>query len=215
MTALIRYTVAALAHTQRWVASMLLLIATTTVLWVPPFGVETLGLSLLILFPAAAWLAYATGTVETVSQAAVTITHAKSRTLVWIGKAITAFLIVVILPIASVLIAAAGGGWPPSDVVLAVVAIVTTAITGNSFGMLTAQAAPTAPGWAILMISLMALLDVVVPHVPPVRAYALFFESSTLDTGSFGNITLGALLVAVVCVSMTAIVHRKRGWPGE
>lgn len=209
MIALIRYTLASLTHTQRWVAPLLVLILATAMLWIPPFTLSTVGLSLLILFPVAAWFAYATGSIETVSQEHVTVTHAGSRAHVWIAKALTALFIVVILPSASVLLGASAAGWPLIDVLLAITAVVVTATTGSALGMLVAQIAPSAPGWALLVILLAALLEVIVPHNPPVRGYIQLFAGQTVDVSAFLYVTLCSLLIAAACVTITTVTRSK------
>lgn len=208
MSALIRYTIATLMHTQRWVAPLLILSLAGSLTWVPPFTLDNASLTLIALFPVAAWLAYATGTVETASQERVTVTHAGSATRVQIAKTITPILLVATLPCANILIAGAVAGWRPSDTVFAVIAVLVTGVIGCAFGSLLARLAPSAPGWALLLIVLAAMLETIVPHVPPVRAYVALFQSPGIETAAFAWMTIVSLSIAGGLLALTSLFRR-------
>lgn len=208
MSALIRYTIIALLHTQRWVAPLLILILATSLVWVPPFTLDNVSMTLIVLFPVAAWLSYATGTIETASQEQVTAAHAGSAPRVRIAKTITAMLLVVTLPCVNILIAGAVAGWPPSDTVFAVIAMLVTGTTGCALGSLLARLVPTSPGWALLMIVLAAMLETIIPHVPPVRAYVALFQPPGIDTAAFAWATIISLIVAAGLLAQTSLSRR-------
>lgn len=211
MIALVRYTLTVLLHTQRWVAPTLALILTTVLVWTaPPISLDSVALTLSVLFPVAAWLAYATATLETPAHEHVVTSHTGSAGRVTAAKALTALLVTSFLPVATITAATTVAKWSPGQAGLALLAVLTTVSTGCALGTLTAALLPTRPGWALLGILLIALADLLVPYAPPVHAYIAILTVDAPRPVSIVIATAGSLLSSTVLIA-AAIRTRTRG----
>lgn len=211
MIALVRYTVESLAHTQRWVAPIFaLVVVTTLVLSAPPLTMDSVGALIILLFPVSAWLTYAVGTIETMAQEHVTVSHAGASSRVWVARVLTSLLIAVALPIVTVIVGACFAGWNPADVGIAILALVVTSVTGCSLGTLTVSLIPVQPGWALLIISFGALADLLIEGAPPIRAYITALAMDAHDIGMLIAATAGGLALSAALFFVSALRLRAR-----
>jgi hypothetical protein len=168
-SASVRYAWALLFSTQRWVAPALFLVGLIAWVWnTPPLSVDTVRISLLVLFALAAWLGHSAGSVEEAGQELVSSSSLGSAARLLLAKWTVAAVISAAFP--SVMVTGSfawsqyrvSRGLPPllsaEQAWMSVIAVLVVAACGAAVGILVASLLPTHPGWGagVLVLSSLA-----------------------------------------------------------
>jgi hypothetical protein len=173
----LRYVASLLVSTQRWAAPSLILVGLMAWVWItPPIGIDTVRVSLLVLFALAAWLGHATGSVEESGQEQVSTSSLGSASGLLAAKWAIAAAVAAVFP--TLLIsgwwtwgrqrAAVGSPPPLSDdqAWASILAVLVVAATAAALGVLVASLLPGHPGWASVILVLVGLSQAVPGWVP-------------------------------------------------
>ena len=217
LCAAVGYVAALLFSTQRWAAPTLVLIGLMAWVWVtPPLGIDTVRVSLLVLFALAAWLGHATGSVEEAGQELVSTSSLGSAALSVVAKWVVAAGLAAAFP--AVLVTGAGawglrraadGSTPPLGVDQAwtsLLAVLVIAATGSALGILVASLLPGHPGWGSTILVLAGLAQAV-PGWVPVAAVSAALPASRQAPGAALAVALalGAILAAGLLAGAIAV----------
>jgi len=199
--AAVRFVAAGSVGAQRWAAPVLFWAVGVGVTFVSGGGpLATLAQAAAWLFPTGAWLVVATTNTEDAGQAAVTATALGGPVRARLVKLAVAGTAAVLLAALSVGLAAAfaGGRITAAQCLFGATAVFACTIGGCALGLLCAHPVVDRPGWAVLVVLLTSLLELVVPHVPPVRAVVTILDS---DRGSNRWNELAAVIGETVAAS--------------
>lgn len=213
----LRYVAALLFSTQRWAAPSLILIGLMAWVWItPPIGIDTVRVSLLVLFALAAWLGHATGSVEESGQEQVSTSSLGSAAGLLAAKWALAAAVAAVFP--TLLVSgwwawgqqrAAVGSTPPLSADQAwtsILAVLVVAATAAALGVLAASLLPGHPGWAS-MILVLAVLSQAVPGWVPVARISAALPQAGQPPGVELAVALavGAVLAAGLFAAAAAV----------
>ncbi len=173
-----RYVVALLFATQKWAAPALVLFGLIAWIWfTPPVGIDTVRITLLVVFALAAWLGHTTGVAEEPAQELISSSSHGSAARILIAKWSTATVVAVTFPLlllAAICIddlSAATPRFATQQALLAVIALLAAAATGAALGVLVAGIVPGHPGWAASILTVVSLAQAA-PWIVPVPQLA-------------------------------------------
>ena len=164
----VRYAWALLLSTQRWSAPAIFLVGLIAWVWnTPPLSVDTVRISLLVLFALAAWLGHSAGSVEEAGQELVSTSALGSAARLLVAKWMVAAAISAVFPLVMVAGSFAWSqyrvsrGFPPllsaDQTWASAVAVLVVAACGAAVGILVASLLPAHPGWGTGVLVLVAL----------------------------------------------------------
>ena len=213
----LRYAGALLFSTQRWAAPALILIGLMAWVWsTPPLSIDTVRVSLLVLFALAAWLGHATGSVEEAGQELVSTSSLGSAAVSLVAKWMVAASLAASFPTLFIfggcswsLQRASDGSIPLLGVDQAwtsVLAVLVVAASGAGLGILIASLLPGHPGWASTILVLAGLSQAVPGWVPvPAISAALPAQQHAPGADLAVVLALGAALAAGLLAAGVAV----------
>jgi hypothetical protein len=207
VTALIRYLIADLGRSQRWVAPALAYLAVVAILGPAGTPPGSTALAAVALFPIGSWLAWVTATCEDPVQESVTATAAGGLRRVRLGKFAAGTTVTALLGSLALLLTAAEGGRDPAVLAAATAAIVSNVVGGSAVGFACARPVFPRRGLAVTTIVLACLVELIVPRLPPVRATLEILNDGrdmALRLGLTALVTtIGAAALVTVAVTVT------------
>ncbi|MFC0434094.1 hypothetical protein [Kutzneria buriramensis] len=212
---MIRYLLADVFKSQRWLPPVFVYLATTGILYggdpgtpLPPYGVSEM-----VLFPLAAWLTVVLVNNEDPVQRHVTIAAVGGWRRLLGGLVGAALVVNGVLVLVATFVPAVIHHHPyaVSDVALGFTAHVIAAVTGIGLGVLCARPIVPTTGWSLVAVVGVSLALLVANKLPPVGAMAhLLFDSRPAPVGAVVVQVVVALLVGVACVGVAYRVGRRR-----
>lgn len=213
---MIRYLLADLFKSQRWLPPVFVYLATTGILYGgdpgtprPPYGVSEM-----VLFPLAAWLTVVLVNNEDPVQRHVTLAAVGGWRRLLGGLVGAALVLNGVLVLLATLVPAAIHHHPYalSDVALGFVAHVISAVTGIGLGVLCARPIIPTTGWSLMAVVGVSLVVLVVANpLPPVGAMAhLLFDNAPVSAAAVAVQVAVAVLVGGACVGVAYGVGRRR-----
>ena len=213
---MIRYLLADLFSSQRWLPPVFVYLAMTGVLYggdpgtpLPPYGV-----SAMVLFPLAAWVTVVLVNNEDPVQRHVTMAAVGGWRRLLGGLVVAACVLNGGLVLLATLVPAVIHHHPYalSDVALGFTAHVISAVTGIGLGMLCARPLIPTTGWSLVaVVGVSLLLLVVLNRLPPVGAMAhLLFASGPVSVAAVVFQAVLAIVVGAACVVVAYRVGRRR-----
>jgi hypothetical protein len=201
MVAAARFVAAGSVGAQRWAGPVLLFAVGLAVTFVSGGNsLAILAQGAAWLFPISAWLVVATLNTEDAGQAAVTDvvlggpTKARALKLAVAGTAALGMAIVsLVLAVGFV-----GGRVSVDQLALGASAHVLCVIGGSTAGLLCARPLVGRPGWAASALMLICVVELAVPHVPPVRAVVDVLDHGT-GTASWPAVSVIAAETLLGC----------------
>jgi len=212
----IRYLLADLFKSQRWLPPAFVYLAMIGVLYggdpgtpLPPYGV-----SAMVLFPLAAWVTVVLVNNEDPVQRYVTMAAVGGWRRLLLPVIAGALLLTGALVLLATLVPAVIHHHPYalSDVVLGFTAHAISAVTGVGLGVLCARPLIPTTGWSLVaVIGVSLLLLVVANRLPPVGAMAhLLFTDGPVPVAAVLLQVGLALVVGAACVAVAYRVGRRR-----
>jgi hypothetical protein len=212
----IRYLLADLVKSQRWLPPAFVYLAMIGVLYggdpgtpLPPYGV-----SAMVLFPLAAWVTVVLVNNEDPVQRHVTMAAVGGWRRLLGSLVATAFVLTGALVLLATLVPAVIHHHPYalSDVVLGFTAHAISAVTGVGLGVLCSRPLIPTTGWSLVaVLGVSLLLLVVANRLPPVGAMAhLLFTNGPVPVASVLIQVAVALVVGAGCVLVAYRVGRRR-----
>ncbi len=174
-----RYVVALLFATQKWAAPALVLFGLIAWIWfTPPVGIDTVRITLLVVFALAAWLGHTTGVAEEPAQELISSSGRGSAARILIAKWSTATVVAVTFPLlllAAICIDDLSGAATPrfatQQALLAVIALLAAQPRGPHSVCWSAGIVPGHPGWATSILTVVSLAQAA-PWIVPVPQLA-------------------------------------------
>jgi hypothetical protein len=212
----IRYLLADLFKSQRWLPPVFVYLAMTGVLYggdpgtpLPPYGV-----SAMVLFPLAAWVTVVLVNNEDPVQRHITLAAVGGWRRLLGGLVGAAFVLNGVLVLLATIVPALIHHHPYalSDVVLGFTAHAISAVTGVGLGVLCARPMIPTTGWSLMAVVGVALLVLVVANrMPPVGAMAhLLFETGPVSAVAVLLYVAVAIVVGAACIGVAYRVGRRR-----
>lgn len=213
---MIRYLLADLFKSQRWLPPVFVYLAATAILYggdpgtpLPPYGV-----SAMMLFPLAAWLTVVLVNNEDPVQRHVTLAAVGGwrrllASLVGAAAVLNGVLVLLATFVPAVI---HHHPYALSDVVLGFVAHVISAVTGIGLGVLCARPIIPTTGWSLVAVVGVSLVVLAVANrLPPVGAMAhLLFDPAPVPALAVAVQVAVAIVVGVACVGVAYRVGRRR-----
>jgi hypothetical protein len=210
IVALLRYLAADALRAQRWVAPLatyFVVCATGTTV-----GGNALGcyaLSAAFLLPVAIWVTAAVVGSEDPVQTAITVVTAGGTLVVTLAKLAVALLVTVGLALVALV-------WPlvtghpatAADVASGLGAHLTVAVAGVAVGAVLARPLVPRPAWAVVGGLAVCLVEIAVPHAPPVRPIAELLTDAPGTTAHLAReLAVVAAQTAVLATVLVTAVH--------
>jgi hypothetical protein len=198
VTALVRYLLADLVRSQRWVAPMavyLLLVGIVAAGGGPP--VSTGSVLAAPLFPLAAWLAWVAAGCEDPVLETVTATAAGGLRRARLGKLLTGMGAAGALGLVPLALTMARAPRQPQVWVAVGLAVAANVVGGAAVGFACARPVVPRRGLSVVLIGLVTVVEIIVPGLPPVRA--------TLQLLAGANSLPAALAGMAAIATMTAV----------
>ncbi|MGK4585741.1 hypothetical protein [Kitasatospora sp. HPMI-4] len=218
MIALIRYSLATVLHTQRYLAPLLLFTGLMGVLTVdgsgplPPAYASSAG----ALFVAATWLTTALLGLDSPEQRAILVVGTGRPAKVLVGSVATALIGCLALMVFGLLFPLWVGSYDPgpADLLLGAVAQLTCACTGIAIGLPCSRLVFSRQGHALLVALVLVMAFLFARGVPPVnrlfRLMATSSDSAALLAPATGMLAVAfGLLLASACA--TQYLSARRG----
>jgi hypothetical protein len=212
----IRYLLADLAKSQRWLPPMFVYFAMIGSLYGgdpgtprPPYGVSEM-----VLFPLAAWLTVVVVNNEDPVQRHVTMAAVGGWRRMLAGLVAAASVINGVLVLLATFVPALIHHHPYalSDIALGLAAHVISAVTGIGLGVLCARPMIPTTGWSLLAIVAVSLVLLVVANrLPPVGAMAhLLFDNAPVSALAVAVQVATAVVIGAACVGAAYRLGRRR-----
>jgi hypothetical protein len=181
-----RYVFAVLVVTQRWAPPALVFVGLITWVWLtPPVDIDTVHISLVVLFALAAWLGHTTGDSEEPALELISTSSQGSATRILIAKWLVAAVLAVAFPLVLLvaictydrLLATAVPRFTTQQAVVAGLALLAAAAVGAALGVLVAHVFPGRLGWAACILIIVSLAQAA-PWMAPVPQLAATLPAS-------------------------------------
>lgn len=212
---MIRYLLAHLFKSQRWLPPVFVYVAVAGILYGgdpgtprPPYGVSELA-----LFPLAAWLTVVLVNNEDPVQRYVTLAAVGGWRRLLGGLVGAAALLNGALVLLATFVPALIHHHPyaVSDVVLGFTAHVIAAVTGIGLGLLCARPLIPTTGWSMVALVGVTLLVLVANQLPPVGAMAhLLFNNAPVSVAAVAVQVAVAIVIGGACVGLAYGIGRRR-----
>lgn len=217
MIALIRYTVASLLHSQRYLAPLLLYLGALGVLStsdsgpLPPVYASFAG----AMFVCSTWFTMALLSIEDPVHRAITVVSAGRSHRVLLASMSVVALSCLVMTGAGLGIPMLMAGHPVTglDLLVGTEAQLTCAAVGTAIGLLCSRPVLRRPGFALVVALGLMGLALFTPGLPPVNTVVRALGGATTSAGLLGPVTgLLALSLGVLAVSgvLTQIVVTRR-----
>ena len=215
--ALVRYVVADVLRSQRWVAPLLALLGGVAVFNVAggPL-VTTYADTATVLLPVSVWLTVNVANSEDPVQAAITAVTVGGDLRLRLGKLLTAWVacwpltgVALVWPLA---VRSYSGTATAGDVAAGAAAHLLVALFGVAVGSVGMRGVLPRVGWVVLVTAAIGLADVLVPHAPPTRRILelLDHDGAPGMAASLAGVALQTVALAAVLVAVSAAVARRR-----
>jgi hypothetical protein len=217
LIALIRYSLAVVLHSQRYLAPLLLFTGLMGVLTVngsgplPPAYASSGG----ALFVASTWLTVALLSLDSAPQRAIVTVTAGRSWRVLLGSIATVLLSCLPLMVFGLLFPLWAGSYDvrPVDLLLGTVAQLTCALTGAGIGVVCSRPVLRRQGYTMVAALALVMVTLFSPGLPPVnRLFRLMAESS--DSAELLGPALGMLgvsaILLVLCAAVAQYVTTRR-----
>jgi hypothetical protein len=214
VTALVRYLLADLVRSQRWVAPMavyLLLVGILAAGGGPP--VSTGSVMAAPLFPLAAWLAWVAAGCEDPVLETVTATAAGGLRRARLGKLLTGMGAAAALGVLPLAVTVARVPRQPQMWLAVGLAVAADVIGGAAVGFACARPVVPRRGLSVVLIGLATVVEVIAPGLPPTRAtLQLLAGADALPAALAGlvAVTVATAAGAAVIVAGTLAVTVRR-----
>ncbi|HWE90505.1 MAG TPA: hypothetical protein VG317_13675 [Pseudonocardiaceae bacterium] len=218
MIGLVRYLLAVLLHSQRYLPALLLYLVALGVLTSDDSGplVPVYALSAGALFVCGTWLTIALANVPHPVQRAITVVHARGAVPVLVATVLAALLSCAVLAVAGLGFPVLTGGHRVSGAALAVggLALLACACTAVAVGLLCSRLVIHRPGYALMVALAVVLALLLVRGLPPVNLLLRLLASDDRRPADLLGPVAGltGLAVGLLLISATAthIVATRR-----
>ncbi|HEX3788015.1 MAG TPA: hypothetical protein VHW44_09145 [Pseudonocardiaceae bacterium] len=216
MIALVRYALAVMLHSQRYLAPVLLFLAVLAVFTSNDPGpvLPVYALAAAALFSCAAWLTMTLLNIEEPVQRAITAVSAGGSLRALLSWVCVAVLDCLVLSALALLFPWVDGHSVSGvELLVGVEALVTCALSGVAIGLVCSRLVIRRPGYALLTALGLVLLLVLVRGLPPVNPMFRLLAGTGRPAGlvtSAGALTGVAVLLLVLGVTVTQLVATRR-----
>ncbi|MBB5954196.1 hypothetical protein FHS29_000766 [Saccharothrix tamanrassetensis] len=203
MTALVRYLLADVLRTQRYLPPLLVFAAVLAMFNAGDAGPPPSAYagSCAFLYPVATWLTIVIATAEDPVRRAVTVTTAGwGRTQAAVTVLSCAAVTVVALFAALVPVLTQSRPYPPATVALGLASLVVCGLTGVGVGVLCARPVITRPGWSVLAATALVVLAFLFGRTPPIGN---LLGALGHETGLAGDLAVSGVCAVVLLVGAT------------
>lgn len=207
--ALVRYIGADVVRSQRWLAPVVLFIAACAVFNsdVGPL-LTTYAETTALLFPIALWMTWVITNSEDPVHASITAVTVGGVNRLRLTKLLSAFIACAVLAAFAVALplALANHSDPLTigHVVAGLTAHLVVAAAGVAIGSLLMQSVIRRPGWAFVVATLAFIVEIAIPHFPPVRQILVLLNEdhpahlgATLALVAVETAVLGGIIVGI------------------
>jgi len=201
VTALVRYLLADLLRSQRYLPPLLVFGAVLAMFNAgdagpPPSAYAGPGA---FLYPTAVWLTVVVATVEDPVRRAVTVTTAGGWGRVQAAVALLSCAAVAVVAVVATLVPVLTQPrpYPPGVVALGLASLLVCGLTGVGVGVLCARPVITRPGWAVLAATALVVLAFLFGRTPPI--------GNVLGALGHGTGLGGDLLVSGACAAVLVV----------
>ena len=210
MTALVRYLLADMLRTQRWVAPMLTYLAVLMIIG-PPTGpvLPTYAMAAAALVPIGMWTTVVVFGSEEPAQAAITMSVTGGFHRVWPAKVLASLLSTLVLGYASLTWLTVTNNQY-EHVGIGFVDYTMTALAGVAFGALISRPIMTKISWTALLGVGICLAQLLVRQAPPVNAMIDLYADSTPGTSAILIIAAETLVLSAVVIGIAHALARRR-----
>ena len=210
MIAFCSYVLETAVRSQRGIAPLIAYALVMTVLGTSqPFTLDSVAISATVLFPLAAWTGYCAHTWEAPDQQLVSAAALGSLTLARVLRTAVAAALAAVVSCACVVLPSLLSSWSALDLALGQLAVASIAIVGAAAGTFVASATGDRPGLAAAVLGAVAILDVVVPHAPPVRTWIdVLTHDPGATTATIVNTVAATVATGAVLLCASLLLER-------
>jgi hypothetical protein len=211
VTALVRYTLATVVQSQRYLPPVLLFIAILAIFTSKDNGslVPVYALCSAAVFVCGTWLTVATVNTEDPTQRSITVVNAGGQGRVLVASVWVAFAWCALIVVIGLLYPLTSGHHPvaPSILLLGALAELTGGCTGVAVGLLCSRLVIRRAGYAAIVALFATFLFLLVPNLPPVNP-VFHLLAGNRSAGSLLLPVLGFGAVSVLLVAVSTVVTR-------
>jgi hypothetical protein len=210
MIVLVRYLLADVLRTQRWVAPMLTYLAALMIIG-PPTGpvLPTYAMAAAALVPIGMWATVVVFTSEEPAQAAITMSIAGGFRRVWPAKVLAALLSTLVLGYASMIwLTVTSNQYEHLGV--GFVDYTMTALAGVAFGALISRPILTKISWTALLGVAICLAQLLVRQAPPVNAMIDLYADDTPGAGAILVVAAETVVLSALVAGIAHALARRR-----
>lgn len=210
MTALVRYLLADVLRTQRWVAPLLTYLAALMIIG-PPTGpmLPTYAMAAAALVPIGMWITVVVFTSEEPPQAAITMSIAGGFGRVWPAKVLAALLSTLVVGYASLIWLTVTNNQY-ANVGVGFVDYTMTALAGVAFGTLISRPILAKISWTALLGVGICLAQLLIRQAPPVNAMIDLYADNTPRSGAILVVAAETVVLSAVVVGIAHVLARRR-----
>ncbi|MET0234131.1 MAG: hypothetical protein ABW224_05815 [Kibdelosporangium sp.] len=210
MTTLIRYLLADVLRTQRWVPPMLTYLVLLMIIG-PPNGpvLPTYAMAAAALVPIGMWITVVVFHSEEPAQAAITMSITGGHGRVWPAKMLTALFCTLVLGFASLIWLTVTANQY-SHLGVGVIDYAMTALAGVAFGAVISRPVLTKISWTALVGVGVCLAELLIRQAPPVNAMIDLYTDTTAGAGQILLIAAETVVLSAVVVGIAYNVARRK-----
>ncbi|MDQ2585283.1 hypothetical protein [Saccharothrix yanglingensis] len=215
MTALVRYLLADVLRTQRWLPPLLLFAAVLGMLYASDAGppLPAYAGTCVLVYPVSAWLTAVIATAEDPVRRSVTVVAAGGWGRVQAAVAVLASLAAVALAAVAALVPVLTQPrpYPPATVLEGFAALAVCALVGVGVGVLCGRPVITRAGWSVLASAALLVLVLLVGRTPPVGNVLWSLSHQDGVTGALALSGALAVLFVVAATRLGTALGPRRG----
>ncbi|MBY8848816.1 hypothetical protein [Saccharothrix longispora] len=215
MTALVRYLLADVLRTQRWLPPLLLFAAVLGMLYASDAGppLPAYAGTCVLVYPVSAWLTVVIATAEDPVRRSVTVVAAGGWGRVQAAVAVLASLAAVVLAAVAALVPVLTQPrpYPPATVLEGFAALAVCALVGVGVGVLCGRPVITRVGWSVLASAALVVLVLLFGRTPPVGNVLWSLSHQDGVTGALALSGALAVLFVVAATRLGTALGPRRG----
>ncbi|MBP2322081.1 hypothetical protein JOF56_002466 [Kibdelosporangium banguiense] len=210
MISLVRYLLADVLRTQRWVPPLLTYLVALMIIG-PPTGpvLPTYAMAAAALVPIGMWLTVVVFHSEEPAQAAMTMAITGGFGRVWPAKVLTALLCTLVLGLVSLIWLTVTANQY-EHVGVGFVDYVMTALAGVAFGTLISRPVLTKISWTALVGVGICLAQLLIRQAPPVNAMIDLYADRSPSPGPILVIAAETLVLSALVIGLAHVLARRR-----
>jgi hypothetical protein len=210
MTALVRYLLADVLRTQRWVPPMLTYLVLLMIIG-PPTGpvLPTYAMAAAALVPIGMWITVVVFHSEEPAQAAITMSITGGYGRVWPAKVLTALLCTLVLAMASLIWLTVTSNQY-AHLGIGFIDYAMTALAGVAFGTMISRPVLAKISWTALVGVGVCLAQLLIRQAPPINAMIDLYTDTSPGTGQILLIAAETVVLSAVVIGVAYALARRR-----